>query len=536
MTETTQPERTRDAAPEFTDPQTCKAWLANVPLANVAEAQRQLLEQLTEFNRLQTRAANRLAVLEAIREPVNFVQIEQAKRFTNRAQPMADAEAAVFDDTVALWEQMRAGFLLCLEAAAGGESGMRGQAALVCQRTLAYSGLKMFHHYRGYRQVAAHEWRELNRVYRQAEALGVAEQEVTDYLNRDIQQTSPRIAYMRATLLGMANPNELAQRQLTFLAFLLERWAEKVEVAKSPPDEGDVPPLIADLDSDRCAERAGPAATEPRYLVAKRLSRSLRNRIALLKKGESPAKLALGEDCAQPACGELMLFLYRQWCQPRSARSAERKRVTDVAQACNDMAAIHYYISGHVFRQPGDNKDLTGKQRNEIATFGRISTRDEDDYSVVHGFLLEHWRLEDESMHGLRMARSAGNTGRRYAHGQLVGVRPADSRNYMLGQVRWLMSAESGDLHMGVKLLPGLPVATAVRPTGLNASREKYVQALSLTAVAALNAPPTLVLPPGWFKPRRVIEVFLESPIRIQLTEMVERGSDFERVLYEAAG
>jgi hypothetical protein len=536
MTDFTLPELATDAAPEFTDPPTCKAWLANVPLANVAEAQRQLLEQLTGFNRFASKAANRLAVLEAIRESVNFVQIEQAKRFTSRAQPMVDAETAVFDDTIALWEQMRVGYLRCLESAAGGEFGMRSHAAQICQRALAYSGLKMFHHYRAYRQVEAVEWRELNRVYAIADELGVAEQKVTDYLNRDIHDTSPRIAYMRATLLGMANPNELAQRQLTFLAFLLERWAEKVEVEKKPVDEGDAPPLVADLDSDRCAERGGPVARNPRYLVAKRLSRSLRNRIALLRKGESPAKLALGEDCAQPACEQLMVFLYRQWCQPRIARSADRRLVADVAQACNDMAAIHYYISGHVFRQPGENRDLSSKERNEIATFGRVSTRDEDDYSVVHGFLLEHWQLEDESMQGLKMVRRAGNAGRRYSHGQLVGVRPADSRNYMLGQVRWLMSAGNGDLFMGLKLLPGLPAATAVRPTGINVAREKYVQALSLTAVPALKSPPTLVLPPGWFKPRRVIEVFLQAPIRIQLNELVERGSDFERVLYEAAG
>jgi len=535
MTETSLPGLAADAAPEFTDPQTCKDWLANVPLANVGEAQRLLLDQVGEFNRLATKAANRLAVLEAVREAVNFVQIEQAKRFTNRAQPMIDAETAVFDDTIGLWEQMRTGYLRCLEASVAGEFGMRAHAALICQRALAYSGLKMFHHYRAYRQVPGREWQGLHQVYAKAEALEVAEEKVTDYLNRDIHDTSPRIAYMRATLLGMANPNELAQRQLTFLAYLLERWAEKVEVATQAPDECDTPPLIADLDSERCPERGAGEAKDPRYLVVKRLSKSLRNRIALLRKGESPAKLALGEDCAQPACEQLMVFLYRQWCHPRAPRAAERKRVTDVAQACNDTAAIHYYISGHVFRQPGENKELTGKQRDEIATFGRVSTRDEDDYSVVHGFLLEHWQLEDESMQGLKMVRRAGNAGRRYAHGQLVGVRTADSKNYMLGQVRWLMSAENGDVYMGLKLLAGLPAATAVRPTGLNAAKEKYVQALSLTAVPALNAPPALVLPTGWYKPRRVIEVYLQAPIRVQLTELVERGSDFERVLYEAA-
>src|SRR5438045_7965228 len=103
------------AAPEFSDAATCKAWLENVPLANVAAAQGELISQLEEFNRFPTAAAQRLAVMEALREAVNFVQIEQAKRFTNRALPMAQAESEIFEATVALWDQMRMGYERSLE-------------------------------------------------------------------------------------------------------------------------------------------------------------------------------------------------------------------------------------------------------------------------------------------------------------------------------------------------------------------------------------------------------------------------------------
>jgi hypothetical protein len=84
-----------------------------------------------------------------------------------------------------------------------------------------------------------------------------------------------------------------------------------------------------------------------------------------------------------------------------------------------------------------------------------------------------------------------------------------------------------------MRLLPGLPSGTAVRPTGLNVQVEKFVQALTLSAVQALGAPPTLVLPVGWYKPGRVIEMYGDSPQRVRLTELVERGGDFERVAYE---
>ena len=133
----------------------------------------------------------------------------------------------------------------------------------------------------------------------------------------------------------------------------------------------------------------------------------------------------------------------------------------------------------------------------------------------------------------MRIVRRAADRGKRYAHGQLVGVRPSDGSKFILAQVRWLMQAESGDLHVGVRLLPGLPSPVAVRPTGLNVQNEKYLPAIALGAVQALNAPPTLVLPVGWFKPKRIIEVQAGNLSRMRLTEVAERGTDFERVMYE---
>jgi len=518
------------AQPEFADGASAKTWLEHVPLANVSAAQHQLLIQVEEFNRYAAGPEDRCAALEALREAVNFVQIEQAKRFTNRALPMQASEVALFEDTIELWEQMRLGYLRCLEADV---AGLRAKRALLAQRALAYSGLRMFHHYRAFRQVPARDWRNLHRAYAHAERLGVADQAVKDYLNRDVHDTSPRIAYMRAMLMGLCNPHELTPRQLTFVAYLLERWADKVEVSAKPVEEGEVPALVVDLAGERCAERGAAEGAELRYLDARRLAKSLRNRVALLRKGESPARLALGEDCVQPSCEQLLVFLYRQWCQARAARGAERKHASDRVQACTSLAAVHYYVSGRVFRVATTFKELTVRQRDEIATFGRVSTRDEDDYSVAQGFLLEQWQLEDESAQGLRMLRRAGNPGRRMAQGQLIGVQPAGAKGFRLGQVRWLLTTDAGDLDCGVKLLPGLPLAAAVRGTGVNAADEKYVQAVALAAVPALKAPPTLVLAPGWFRPKRVVEAAIQKPIRVRLLEVIERGTDFERVAYE---
>ena len=118
-----------------------------------------------------------------------------------------------------------------------------------------------------------------------------------------------------------------------------------------------------------------------------------------------------------------------------------RNRANLDVQACNQMAAIHHHISGSMFRRPGAQGESAPDQ-------------------------LEHWQLADQSAQGMRIVRRAGNPGNRYAHAQLVAVRPSDIDTFMLAQVRWLLCADNGDLSAGIRLLPGLPAPVAVRSGG----------------------------------------------------------------------
>jgi hypothetical protein len=396
----------------------------------------------------------------------------------------------------------------------------------------------MFHYFRAYREVPPRDWRSLHEVYAHAEKLGVADADVKDFLNRDIHDSSPRMAYARAVLMGICSPHELGQRQLTFVAVLLERWASKLEVSRQPiPEGGDLPPLVADLAGEAAPERLGPGAAppaEPRYLDTRKLAKSLRNRVGLLRKGESPAKLSLGEDCVQPSCEQTLIFLFRQWCQAKPPRPLGGHHATLTAQVTNDMEAIHHYMSGGGPRRQVEAKELTQQQRQELETLGRIRSVDNEQYTSARGFALEDWKIEEDSAQELQILRPAGQGTKRYAHGQLVTVRPPDASGFILGQVRWLIGAANGELRAGVKLMPGIAKPTSVRATGLNDKTERPIFALSLGAVPAVKSPATLVLPAGWFKPKRVLQVVGDKPYNVRLTEVVERGSDFERVAYEA--
>ena len=92
---------------------------------------------------------------------------------------------------------------------------------------------------------------------------------------------------------------------------------------------------------------------------------------------------------------------------------------------------------------------------------------------------------------------------------------------------------QKDDLLIGIHVLPGVPQAIAVRPTGIKASpSERYERAFLLPAVPALKEAATLVLPRGGFQAERVVEVFTDRQAKLKLVELLSHGPDFERVTY----
>jgi len=66
---------------------------------------------------------------------------------------------------------------------------------------------------------------------------------------------------------------------------------------------------------------------------------------------------------------------------------------------------------------------------------------------------------------------------------------------------------------------------------------EKYVPAFLLPAVAALNAPASLIIPRDWFQPDRVVEILHQNGEKknVKMGFSVERGIDYERVSFTPA-
>lgn len=539
------PETSTAQPPAFTTAAACRIWLEDQPLSNHVQMQAALLRSLHQLNRYPLPAAERLAIMELLREPVYSSQDDNVHRFAGKPLPLAPTEQAAFDTCLSIWYALATGYLHCLAACVADEPGMKPQWPLTAQRTLAALVTMQFDTCRGGRQPAAGYWRTLHQAYAVAEKAGIVQQEVADTLRQGKNPATPLASWIEGLLLHAASPYELPQKQMGWVARWARRWAGKLTVFDSPPtlSTGAIP-LCVDLDSDLPASYRPTFVSGTRFLDTTGLRESLKKRVAMLQRGDSPKDLQLGDDCTQPLCEQLLIQMYYRWCKGGAIRSHERRAVDGNCVIIGGVEAIHYYVSGRkAFQQPGSALTDTDirRQREEIGTFGRVmeAPPQAEDYSQQQGYqaeqwkVMEEWRMLDASPTGMRIQRPQARAGSRFGGGQLVAVRPKDARALLLGTLRWAMIDGNDSLQAGVQMIAGQPQAVAVRGTGLNAIREKYSPGFLLPAVAALQEPESIVIPVGWFKLQRVLEIFTTQASQVMLTGLIDRGNDFERATYK---
>lgn len=525
--------------PHISDAQTCRQWLQGLPLTNVPAAHAEILVQMELVNHYAMSGVERLKVMEALREPILYLQGEQGRKYAGKPLPFDNTELSLWRKVLALWQGLARGYQLCLESLEAGEPELQAYLGFVCQRLVHALGCHILEHHYAYQPVPERLWRELHQTYALAEKEGVARQAVKDGLNPMMDISSVEAAYVAVLLVALADPYHLTARQLAQVNRWLAKWAARVPVTKEKPTplypELRLAPVTVDL-----ARAEGPSMLQDaglpdtgRYLDTNQLAVTLLKRIRHLRKGGSPSELDVGEDCVQPACEAFLAQLYQQWCEPLPIRAYERRVGQAKAQVTFTVPAIHFYCNGEKpLRQPGEAPELSWQAMQDLQVFGHVSSHSARLQASQKGYALETWTIVDESALGFRLA-AEGLHAARIHQSQLVAVRPPDARSFVLGEVRWLRYRPDGTLQMGVHSFPGIPVAVGVRPPVLIAALPaKYQPALLLPEIPALKVPATLVLPSGWYSQNRPLELLFEDRLTVKLTGLMNRGSDFDRVTF----
>ena len=295
-----------------------------------------------------------------------------------------------------------------------------------------------------------------------------------------------------------------------------------------------MPPLIIDLTQDT-ALRSGTeesSLSSLRCLDISHLSLQLRELVHQLARKATPSDIGLGEDCTAGQCRRLLDHLSTAWSpQAHAPRKYRRHAAKGFATVCAGFDAMHFFISGKDFSPPDKLAAQTHLEFERLFAFPQMV---EPEHTLQLrqeqlGLTCERWEVINQSANGFRMRRSQSGT--RIAHGQLMAVRPQAEAPFLLGRINWLRQTGDGELTVGVEALPGVPEAIAARLlTHTNVHNAAFERAFLLPAIPALGTEASLLLPSGWYRPFRVVEIAASAPRRVELLHVLNDGPDFEHV------
>jgi len=517
--------------PPFADAREAKEWLKLLPLINVNQSALELTEALEQLNAGRIDAVELLKTLELLRDAIHTTQDGLLAQYSGKALPLQADEIRHWERSLQLWSLLETAYARCWRAVRDGHGGLAEHHALIAERTMRCACLLARSHLLIYRPVPQTIWQRLFDYYRMAEDAGVARTTVRDSLIEIHGTSMPQAMLIHALLLVCASSRQLTAKQLIWLDHRLEVLAARTALAPHSQALPGKSCLQIDLDAPAPALRAsrpltGPGVREVDTLV---LAQVLTKRIKLLREGELPQKLGLGTELGPQSAEALLVDLYRRWCELPTELPFRRKDEIRSGPAGLELANIQRLIDGgKMAPPPEDSVGVDRRGLEELQLFGRSGTTINPKEKPVG--VAEQWEILREAAQDLLLARPAGSP-RRIGLQQLIGI--ATAGYYQIGVVRSLEDTD-GILQIGVRLLAGTPLPAMARPIDLvRMGQSKYGEILLLPAFAALKTPDSMILPTGWYRQGRLLDVWNgEGRYRVRLVQVLERGTDFERVLF----
>ncbi|ADE10574.1 hypothetical protein [Sideroxydans lithotrophicus] len=527
------------AKPAFTDAASGKKWLSQLQLTNLSLAHGTLRAQLDELNRYPMRGKDRLHTLEAMREPVNSMQADYAKRLLGKKLPLSDEEFTSLVAISNLWQSMLNGYLRCLQSREFGDSSVASDEALLSHRCLLYSGLLITDFLRAGCEPDGKSWQNFHTIYAHIEQQGLQQVVMADQLNRSGRDTSCLTLYAKTLLLHRARLLGLRRNQWQIADRWLEAWGETITVEpRCSVSKGDAPPLAVDLASTRGLvpiQRATNAATM-RFLAMVPLSKLIRVKTILLQQGQSPQQNGLGDDIDSKDSVNLLNKLHACWCEPRTESMVDEPRDAPLAQLSVNLENIYAHIARKPFKVTPLSSFADKEEQKQIETFGRVLDQTDRHNLKEVGFLVEDWLVEENGLLHARLLRKL-TTGERLGLNQIICLYLPDSKAYKLGVVTLVSVTRSGNLYIGVRYLPGAPKAVSAQAGASGNLHSGTTPALILPEMANLRIPGSIVMPRDWFHTGRPLALISQDNAKLNVTMgiSVELGNDFERVSFAPA-
>jgi hypothetical protein len=430
-----------------------------LPLANPAQAVREVEQILDGMLAATWVGAERIAALERLRAPVASLCEGIERQLGAEPHPLSTAGAEWAGAAQRMQDRLACAYALGLHelcAPAGKLPMFKGKlAAMAAVRSLVHADNVLVWAYRRYRSPHAGVWRRVHALHAFASELALADQAVPDALAEGAPLTA-RNAYRQLLLLAMSNPYRFSARELQEARQVIRCVAGLCGLARAG-SEG----IGVDTDGD-----SGPGyiaedrvATGMLVLDVAPVERVFDERAALLPPGLDAIDLPQSGTRALTTSVRFLSRLRAGWgTAPRGYTRLAARHTLEIVVG---MHALHYALAGNLdfanfVRQVHGDAIMVGTHELASAWMASSETAQPQRF---RGEVL------DQSEGGYRLRVHAAD-GLRMRIGEVVGLAPVgedEAHDWMVGVIRWLRHDGDTEL-LGVEMLRRVARAAGLRP------------------------------------------------------------------------
>ncbi len=543
-----------------TTPKAFKAWVGQLPMANIGEVSRQLYHAIIELNHLFLAPQQRLQFLELVRERIHFVCSELSRHYLGLAIALPDKQRKIANLSQALQLHLASGYKLCILEALddGGLDKNRKLIATSCHRATSELASTILRSHQLYCPSPAQSWLECHRIFRFAHRNKLSGMAVEDSTLKQRKSSTVADSYKRLLLLGCARPNQLRQLELVQAYDMFECWTEHSQCG---PNTGEDSLFVINMERDSSPVYRSLLEHKPGDESFNFDTRELAAMIAegldaRLRQQPTPDSLQIPGNV-----NDTLLTHLSQALGILAKRNFNRIASQGTLEICVGLTAAHYFIAGEkTFTEFVTGNDNGPEDDENI--FIRSSRKREDAWGNAHDAAPsgEHLHAADTP---INFRGSFGNTptpangkNRPKSHatllvntspggycvsweasvppsmqaGEILGVREQRSHPWSIAVVRWIRQVKNQGTQIGIELLAPSGSPCGVRLIQKVGNSSEYLRGLLLPEISVVNQAATLITPRLPFQPGNRVSMLHDGrEEQGQLTKKVSSTGSFSQ-------
>ena len=525
-------------------------WIADLPKANIGETARQLYQGLIEFNQLKIAPDKRLAMLELIRPQVHYVCTALSRYYLGQSIVLEDRPRKVANLSQSLQNHLATGYKIVVTQANSLKSRNHSEdLSLAIQRVMRARSGPLLRAYQLYCPVADGIWLEIHQLYQLARKRRLQHTSVSDSESMGGNTATVEQTYLAIMLLGTARPNQMRQSSMAKLFAAMESWSSMTALVEpdSPhalfiinPDM-DCPPRYRSLVLEE--DLTGSLGLDTRKLVS-----SIKQH--LLEGKSTSTRLQMTEGLGL----ELLQHVSESWGD-LTERTFNRMPGRGEIRITIGMSATHFHIADTSFARfinaEDSNPFSAAAQRSRQTGWSTAFDGDQSvdwagdvekiNYSTGEGTDDEE-NADTYSIHSLPIVNhSPGGfcltwpreVPQQLQAGELLGVQEDPEQGWSLAVVRWIRKVRGGGTQMGIELVAPHCTPTAIKLLRKTDDPSRYLRALLLPAVDAIDRPATLLTPRLPFQVNSKVMLLIGGKeVRAQLVERITATGSYSQFSY----